>query len=267
MSRYTYVHSAQYGAYKRVINKKASFKKKKARVKYIIRYSITFLFMIAFTMLFLKAYNFFTSHPMFSFKDIEIKTISERTENRLKGVLSEYKGKNFFLLNFEKLKKDMLAYPEVKEIVIKRKFPSTLSIFVKERVPFIILKNKEYYLLDVNGGIIDSSTDKFNVDVPVVFFSGGDILNLLPIEELRKLIESQYYHKDMKLYFIEPYGITVINKKKKIYLGEKDLVDKWKNYLWLKERVLKSSKNFSYIDLRLKNRIFCMPLGNGGNNG
>jgi cell division protein FtsQ len=266
MNRSSYVYSAGYGGmYKKLKNREKPYKKRITQIKKTIKYIIILSIIFVFIFIGSKIFSFFTSSPIFSLKEIKIDVKSQRTKEILSEVLDKYKNKNLFLLNTYKIKDQLGKFPEINEIVIKKEFPSSIVISVKERIPFIMLKNHKYFLIDRDGYIIKTSYRKFKVDVPIIFFNGGDIFNLLPVEELKKFISSEYYKKDMVIYFIEPYGITVFDGNKKIFLGKEKIVENWRHYLWIKKNIFKGTKKYEYIDLRFNDRAYIMPL-NGGEN-
>ncbi len=266
MGRSSYIYSAGYnGMYKKIKSREKPFKKRISQIKKIIKYSALLLLLMIFIFIAIKIFDFFTKSPLFSLKEIKINVESQRTKEILSEILNNYKSKNLLLLNTYKIKEQIEKLPEVKEVIIKKEFPSSVRVEIKERIPFIMLKNHKYFLIDKEGYIIKTSYRKFKVDVPIVFFNGGDIFNLLPVEELKKFINSNYYKKDMVIYFIEPYGITVFDGNKKIFLGKEKIVENWEHYLWIKKNIFKGTDNYEYMDLRFNDRAYIMPI-NGGEN-
>ncbi len=265
MNRYTYVYSTKYGVYKKVKNGEKSIKKKKSLLKKILKSLIIILIFTFAILLTSKLVIYLTTSPSFEVKKIIVRAESKRTEEMLKEITSKYFHKNLFLLNPYKIKEELKKLPEFKEIVIKKEFPSTLILTVKEKVPFLMLKNHKYILIDKNGDVIKTSFKKFKIDVPLIFFNGGDVLNLIPYRELDKFIHSRYYEKNMIIYYIEPFGITILRNNKKIFLGNENLVRKWENYLKIKNQLKKEGTDFEYIDLRFNNRAYLMPIQGGLN--
>ncbi len=265
MSRYTYVYSTKYGAYKKISNGEKALKKKKNTLRKIAKFLIfTLIFSFSFLLVF-KLVNYLTTSPSFEVKKIRINAKSQRTEEMLKEITSKYIGKNLFLINPYDIKDELKKLPEFKEIVVRKEFPSTLILTVEEKIPFLMLKNHKYLLIDKNGDVIKTSFKKFNIDVPLIFFNGGDVLNLIPYDELDKFIHSRYYKKDMIIYFIEPFGITVLENNKKIFLGKNNLLKKWDHFLALKKELKQSNTEFEYIDLRFDDRAYLMPVQGGLN--
>jgi len=180
MNRYSYVTSPEFGAYKRVANDPRSFAKKRKNrgrlgaVKLLL-VSTSFFFM---TLLGFQGVKIATHSPTFGVKTIEIKTASDRTGQVIRGLLEERRGQNLLLLDTGTIKDQLMRLSEVKEVVVRKEFPAKLKVEVVERVPFLMLKNHKYFLLDKEGEIINSSYQRFPEKVPLVYFDGGDILNL-----------------------------------------------------------------------------------------
>ena len=267
MNRYSYVTSPEFGAYKRVANDPRSFAKKRKNrgrlgaVKLLL-VSTSFFFM---TLLGFQGVKIATHSPTFGVKTIEIKTASDRTGQVIRGLLEERRGQNLLLLDTGTIKDQLMRLSEVKEVVVRKEFPAKLKVEVVERVPFLMLKNHKYFLLDTEGEIINSSYQRFPEKVPLVYFDGGDIFNLLPLKELEKFILSKSFSNSLNIYFIEPYGITVVDENHKVFLGNENLEVRWKHYCSLKGKLMKRVGEVEYFDFRWDDRVYLKPASGGIN--
>jgi len=92
---------------------------------------------------------FFLLHPFF-----RIKTI--KTEN-FSSLLKKYKGKNIFLISVKEIRKDLKSIPEIKEVKVSKKFPSTLEVHIEKRHPFLFFRrDKTWWGVDEEGVVFPS---------------------------------------------------------------------------------------------------------------
>ncbi len=106
------------------------------------------------------------------------------------------KGENIYDLNLEEIKAEIEKFNWVSNVVIERRLPSTVNIFITERTPKAIYSNKgKYYLIDDSGHILEEINEPMEGFILVkgekanVEFSSV-LDDLYEIEEIYKNIES-----------------------------------------------------------------------------
>ena len=94
---------------------------------------------------------------------------------------------NIFAFNLWKIKKTLENIPQVRKVIVKRKFPNIVEIRLEERKPLFLLNWKEsFYGVDKDGYIFPQLEGNPCWDLPVItglndkylenFFSAGEIL-------------------------------------------------------------------------------------------
>jgi len=78
-----------------------------------------------------------------------------------RDIVKEIKGQSIISVDVKSIyKKINKRHPEIKEVYIKKRFPSTLVIDVLRRKPFAQIKEDGFYVLDEDGVILDKRRQK-----------------------------------------------------------------------------------------------------------
>lgn len=142
------------------------------------------LIILFFTAIFIYLFSgkFYARETIFlgqsNFKDSEILSLSEIDLS-----------KNIYLIDIKKARENILKNPYIEDVVIKRKFPETLTFSVKQRiesatVPFL----GGYAVIDSNGIVLRILQTQENIKKPLI--SGVEIDNVK--------IGEQIHFKDQK---------------------------------------------------------------------
>lgn len=142
------------------------------------------LIILFFTAIFIYLFSgkFYARETIFlgqsNFKDSEILSFSEIDLS-----------KNIYLIDIKKARENILKNPYIEDVVIKRKFPETLTFSVKQRiesatVPFL----GGYAVIDSNGIVLRILQTQENIKKPLI--SGVEIDNVK--------IGEQIHFKDQK---------------------------------------------------------------------
>lgn len=97
--------------------------RKKRKIKKIMTISVVLIIGIVI---------FITKTDLFSLKNVECTGENLITSTYILDTMEEYKGKNVLFLDEKSVMKKLKANPYVKQVIIKKKFPSTLIIDVLE---------------------------------------------------------------------------------------------------------------------------------------
>src|SRR3989344_685452 len=245
--------------------KRGGGKKKYYYISTIIVFSISLSYIIFFS-------------PAFEIKNIEIlgNTIDK---DKLSSLLS---SKNLLLLNIDALKNSFLNTESRKITSIKKKFPNTLSIELKEVKPEVVwVTQNKGYLMDAEGKIYSEITgedvEKNNINnynilrhkyiyntVPIIYDKNNSLVNInkyiLNEKNIRFIkeiysninIDIDYYELSLNDYSLE----ALTSKGWKIILS---LEDSAQDQLDRLSVILKNEdtvgKIVDYIDLRYGDKV------------
>jgi cell division septal protein FtsQ len=194
-------------------------------------------------------------------------------EEGAKNFLARQKIANFLILAQNNLKKELSSPEKIEEIKISRKFPNTLTIEVRPKIPaFVWQEGDRYFLIDNEGKVttpITLSQNEWNL--PFVSTATTTIFNLqdklVPKETVNFIKEfNKEYNKTIINQILSRYiipdlvgqEIQVITKDGwKIILLSTNSVNKTVADLkYLLSAKFKDQKPKEYIDLRLEDKIF-----------
>jgi len=89
-------------------------------------------------------------------------TESKLTEKLEKEIVEQVKDKSLLTLDLSPVREEIMSrHPEIKELRLIKKFPSTLKIEIEEREPLFQLKENAYLLLGRDFVVIARSLDPF----------------------------------------------------------------------------------------------------------
>ncbi|MEA3449991.1 MAG: cell division protein FtsQ/DivIB [Patescibacteria group bacterium] len=185
-----------------------------------------------------------------------------------------YPGKNIFIFNSNKLKKELAKKYAFSELRIEKKLPDILNIFYKEKdYAAIYTENEKFYYID-NSGVIISQADLMEVserDYPIITSGGEKKIDkqLSPISPntIKVIIDIFKRFKDLNEEFkIERFICEDENKSVKIRLRSGPiLIFSSKNDIQKqidKLKIIKSEKlkgtfdTKKYIDLRFGSSVY-----------
>ena len=218
--------------------KQALNSKKKRRVK-----------ILCGAILFVAALVLLLSSRIFDIKEINVNGISKLTKEEVISISQIPINTNLFALNKLNAKYRLLESSYIEDVYIKREYPSTISINVKEKVPtFMIQFANSYIYLNNQGYMLEVSTEA--LPLPTLLGIKTDLSNVKPgkrldVEDLKKfnkLIQimdiSRNFELDTLITRIDitdtsNYTVYIDSEGKTVYLG--DAVDLNPKILHLKE--------------------------------
>ena len=218
--------------------KQALNSKKKRRVK-----------ILCGAILFVAALVLLLSSRIFDIKEINVNGISKLTKEEVISISQIPINTNIFALNKLKAKYRLLENSYIEDVYIKREYPSTITINIKEKVPtFMIQFANSYIYLNNQGYMLEVSTEA--LPLPTLLGIKTDLSNVKPgkrldVEDLKKfnkLIQimdiSRNFELDTLITRIDitdtsNYTVYIDSEGKTVYLG--DAVDLNTKILHLKE--------------------------------
>lgn len=209
---------------------------------------------------------FFSS--WFQIKRVEIQGAQTIEEKELipvcEGLISKkilfFSTKSIFVVPSLKIENHLLQeFPKIKEVKVRRHFPSTMVVFVTERSPvFNFFGCNQFYLID-DQGIIFEEGKKENLSViknsqANECFLGLQALDKEKIEKLSFLVQHFYSQSKVKEIDINLPRIEIITDQewKAIFSFEKDLEKQLKELeVIIEKKILPGNlSKLEYIDLR-----------------
>ena len=127
--------------------KKPRKKKKRKKKNYLLRLFVIIVVSVGL--------YYFASSEMFDIDKVQIENNQHYTIEQIKDKAGVKIGQNIFKFKKSELKEKLLKDPYFENVVIKRKFPSTIVIDVTERTEMAIIKRAgQNIVIDPNGLVL-----------------------------------------------------------------------------------------------------------------
>ena len=200
----------------------------------------------------------FIGSGLFTVGEIDISAPGLIDENSL----SQYKGKNLFLLRAGDFKDAVEAIPDVKSAVVKKELPHRLVVLVSKYVPCAFFRNDKELAVSKEG-VVFPYRETERVSAPFIVYDNTRPEAGEKYPDLEKAIQAYFSVKE-----VVPIDIIKVGTNADVFLyskgamteirmGSGDYVKK-ADYLKRLMAVL-PSRNVKYIDLRFGNDIIVRP--------
>jgi cell division protein FtsQ len=208
-----------------------------------------FIFFILLTT-YKPKFTFFPNISM-NIKEVIIEKNSILHLDEIMQKLNYLYEENLFFLNLKFLEKNLRKITFIESFKIKKIYPNTLKIIIKEQEPVAISQvRKNKFFISDKGELIDFRYVKIYDDLPTVF---GGVKNFPSLfKELQKI--GFPIEKIKSFYFFESGRWDLIMRDNKIIKLPND------NYLSSLENFMKSKNNinlktYKIFDYRIKNQL------------
>jgi cell division septal protein FtsQ len=151
---------------------KASRIKRKVKLgpKHII---VSFLLIGGLFLLIQQAYLFLITWEKLEVDHVGISSTKPELQRTIQDSMNGNELGNLLLLDINKIQKAIKSHPWVKDVHVKKLFPSTVNIEVMERVPVAVIKTNQYFLIDKHGILIQSVDQSQAAGLPLVTDGSG----------------------------------------------------------------------------------------------
>jgi cell division septal protein FtsQ len=211
-----------------------------------------------------QAYLFLITWDRLDVDRIEIHCTKPGLRNSIQNIFYGKKLGNLLLLDIGRIQEIIKSYTWVKDVHVKKIFPSAVDIEITERVPIAIIKKDRFYLIDRDGILLQAFEQTENSGLPLITDSSGfkkdfedkfelalSCLESLPPEHkymIQAIDMSKYRCVSVKLDQNSPWLI----------LGESDFSNKIREYMDKRPYFAKFGELQS-INMRFKDRFILTP--------
>jgi cell division septal protein FtsQ len=239
-------------------------KRKKIQRKFKLKFFHILLFFLLLSGIFYsiqRIYLFLISWDNLNIKETVI--VCSKSEVR-EEIQQSLKGKNLgniFLLDIGHLQEAIRAFRWVEEVRVRKIFPCTLNIEIKERTPFALLKKESLDLIDRWGVTLEKLESEETMDFPVLIDSNefqNDYKEKLKLawECLSSLSPSEKNLIEViDLTDCENITVQLKNDETRLVLGNDQYSAKLKLYLAYRAKLEKFGE-LEYADLRFPRRLY-----------
>ncbi|MFC1668148.1 cell division protein FtsQ/DivIB [Chlamydiota bacterium] len=254
------------------------FKKRKKQTKYnqskrhgkkrlFSRFKHIFIFLSSITagiFLFFTIQSILITDSFFAIKHIIILNNHFTTAKDISLASKIKKGENLFSVNLTKAKENVEKLYLVKEAILKRQLPNTISIKIIERYPIAkIIHKKHPYLVDEEGVVIFKNSPFKMSSLPEII--SNNTIGLVLGQKISSHIICNaldsiniYNESQLKNLFIlskvlikDPHTITFVTQDKTtITIGNEQFIDRFTKLLAIYKDNKKKDLRITSIDLR-----------------
>ncbi|MBI4715441.1 MAG: FtsQ-type POTRA domain-containing protein [Nitrospirae bacterium] len=116
-----------------------------------------------------RADRFLTTSPWFQIRTVEVVGEHALREEEIRSLVGISPGAGLFGVDLREAAGRIKKHPWVREVTVRREFPHTLRIVVRERVPVAHVNQKDRFYLADREGIVMGEARGYSWSLPVVY--------------------------------------------------------------------------------------------------
>jgi len=217
-----------------------------------------------------QVYLFLITWDRLDVDSIEIHCTKPGLKNSIQSIFHEKKLGNLLLLDIGRMQEIIKSYTWVKDVHVKKIFPSAVDIEITERVPIAIIKKDRFFLIDRDGILLQTVEQTENSGLPLITDSSGfkkDVedkfeLALICLENLTSEQKGMIKTIDVSKY--RCVSVKLDQNSPWLILGESDFSNKILEYMDKRSYFAKFGELQS-INMRFKDRFILTPGKNLSN--
>ena len=215
------------------------------------------LFIWLFIFIFLSTYSLNSAQKkkisIFSIENINIKGNINVNTFDLNNKLNDFYGKSLIFLNRKELRKISSEFVFIKEVKIKKIYPSTINILVKENKPLAMFIENEKKILLLEMGITTKNyIIKNKESLPIVKGNGAEKKFYKLYETLERLNFQMDLINEINYFAIDRWDILLKNGKL-LKLPTERIESSVKKFISIYDK--DNFKNFKIFDFRINGQL------------
>lgn len=214
------------------------------------------------------------SSPALQITQVAIKGNERLSTGEVLGLVGGLRGRHILTVDLDTWRQHLLASPWVADATLRRSFPSTIEVAVRERFPMAIGRiGSRLYLVDEHGVIIDEyGPNHAAIDLPVIDGlasapkSGGPMVDEARMHLASLLLADLAARPDLarrvsQVDVSDAHNAVVIldGDTTRLRLGDKEFADRLQGYIDLGPALRERVADIDYVDLRFDERLYVRP--------
>jgi cell division protein FtsQ len=215
------------------------------------------------------------SSPALHVSDIRVRGTEHLSRGEVLALLGDLQGQHILETDLDEWHARILRSPWVAQAALRRVLPSTIEVFVRERVPIAIGRlGSDLYLVDQSGVVIDEYGPNYaSFDLPIVDGlvarrRGGGEAAVAPERAAlaAALLETLSGRPDLgakvsQIDVANPRDAVVLldGDRALLHLGYTRFAERLDGYLEMDEALRARVPDIEYVDLRFEGRMYVRP--------
>ncbi len=198
-------------------------------------------------------YNEFKRNDLFNIQNVAIEVGNKELVKDLYESIETLKGRNILEVDEKEIKKTILEDVRIKDVVVKKKIPDTLTFIIKEKVPYAYVEYKgNIYIIDEKGDIYGYMKESGRYNMPLFRIKDEKEIDIF-MEVMSKI---SFLSEVSQVYTANNSIVITVNNGLKIITNDKIERERYEVVIKLYNQVkLKNKENIEYIDLRFEDYI------------
>jgi cell division protein FtsQ len=247
---------------------KTPVKKIQRKLSVKFKHILLFFFvLVAFFFALTKAYLFLITWSELNVKRIQVLCQHDSVARDIQAMVDPSSLGNLLLVDITGLQNRIEGYRWVKEARLRKVFPSSVKIEIKERQPAAVLKiGQSFMLIDEQGVVLERLAAPDAAGLPLLMDSSSfnsfnkekltlawECLKSLTAEEKAEIAALDLSRSDS-------VGVYLKDQPTQIILGSEGFSQKLKYFQQEREEMESQYGPLEYVDLRFDGRIYFKPL-------
>lgn len=187
------------------------------------------------------------------------------TDEELRALSGVYFHDSLLVLSESSVSEHLLKSPWIRSVQVRKQFPDTLSLVIKEAEPFALLDMKGHlFLVDEKGALLEELRGDSIPFLPVI--TGDPFRHKEGFAEavrLAKVMNEQGFAAErdqIEIIADRPEDLTLMVDGTHVKFGNGEYEQKLERFAVLEEEVRSRGIPVEYIDLRFANRAVVKPI-------
>jgi cell division protein FtsQ len=214
------------------------------------------------------AYFYLHSHPLkslFPLRQVAFTGNRHVTDNELRQLTGIHSDENLLMISGSQVSRRLLKSPWVRSVSLRKEYPGSLSIAIKEAEPFALLDmNNRLFLLDGDGRLLEELRGDSVPFLPVIT---GDPYNekegLSEALKLARLLNEKGLSSEtdrLEIVAHKPTELSVKINGVLVKVGQGEYEEKIERLIKLEKDIKNMGVPIDYIDLRFERKAIVKPM-------
>jgi cell division septal protein FtsQ len=221
-----------------------------------------------------RGYALATSSPLLRVQRVEVTGARYLAQSEIDAVVDGLDGRNVLLVNLGAWRERLRSASWVKDAQVRRMFPSTVAVAIRERRPIGLARlDGELYLIDDDGVVTDEFSPRYSeLDLPIV--DGLTVVSRddgLLVDPDRARLAAQVTADLAGTPLLDRVSQLDVSDERDavarltgdqavLRLGTERFAERLRSYLELVPRLKARVEDIEYVDLRFDERVYVRPV-------